>query len=435
MDQTQEPRHGVEVAPGHAGSSMQAADARDSAASGGTPMLFEFAIDAQLLPRNGALNILNAFRVGFWLKDHALGEATRELSVSHPVLMAFGRAAELTLVDVPLAAYAGVLPHEVYGHGGRIREFGGTATYQFQIPPPYYYTPSMTKVGTAYRSTPDANIIVSQAGIQVESYQLHECVVSSFEADTLNRIDAGLMVGEPIHEIVEATLPFKTIGDVRNWSALEATRYHVPASSIRGEYLAGTVITGLSNPTFLYGLYASFWKFIVRGERTGPLPALHAGPFAFLATTHASPTPWGIEYGMSILGRLHGDVLEVAPHFGQGPGGRFMALDADLVSLHLTPHVSVGAGLNVWRQPQLSVTSSGSVVGAPTLSGALGAYSKNREPSSENGVGGHALVRWERGVWSVGLRADAKSTGLYDLSPIASDFEVSALIGLRLGRP
>lgn len=390
------------------------------------PMRYEFSLDAQLLARSGTENIANAIRLAFWLKDHAMTIATRKWQVGHPVWAGIARAAELVLGDIPVAAEITVIPHEVFGHGARIREFGGTASYHFNAPPPYGFSPSYTHVDKPYTPSVDADIVVSQAGIVVEGHERHEVIVSSFEANTLNHVDSGLLVGEPIHELIEATMPFGGINDVQAWTGLIAVRHGVSPRSIRRDYLVATAVSGLVNPTFLYGVYDVFWRFLVEGKRTGPMPSIEIGGAALWADTHVSPTPWGLQYELSLLGRWKDQALEIAPHWGKGPGGSFVGIDVQVLEAHVTSHLSVGGGICLWLQPELELS----------LPVGLGVLSRSpADPPMRPGGGGHVLMRWEEETWFVGVRGDAKTAGLHDLSPIADGGELTALVGLRLDPP
>ncbi len=397
-------------------------------------MRYELAIDAQLLARSGVENITNGIRLAFWLKDHGMSLATEKFQKRHPAWAGVLRATELVFGDIPLASEITVVPHEVFGHGGRVREFGGAASFDFRPPPPYGFQPSSTNVTRPYVVTPDSQIIVSQAGIVVEGYEVHQVIVASFEANTLNHVDSGLIVGETIHEVFEASEPFKSGNDVRTWTQEMGFRHHASASALQKQYFVGTVISEMANPTFLYSAYDVFWRFVVRGKRTGPMPSIHVGDAAFWANTHVTPTPWGIQFDLTLLGRLRDQAVELAPHWGHGPGGTFAALDLHLTNAHVVSRLSIGGGLDFWLQPELSVVSQGVKVGEP--GGGLGPLRPHpHDPTARPGGGGHVIVRWDEPRWYFGLRVDAKSAGLHGLSSIAPGADWTALVGLRLDRP
>ncbi|CAN5922717.1 hypothetical protein BH11GEM2_BH11GEM2_36930 [soil metagenome] len=387
-------------------------------------MPFKLGVEPQLRPETGTQDIHDAFRLAFWMKDHWVGRLEHQARINHPIALGFARAAELLLLDVPVAAYATVLPHELFGHGGRLREFGGSATYQFELPPPYSFKPSFTHTKRPLAvDTADTHLLFSQAGILVEGYEAHAALVSSVEADTLNHIDSGLIVGVSIHEIFEATLPWSS-NDVRTWTSMQARRYLTSARPIQREYLVATSIAALVNPTILYSFYDLFWRFLVLGKRTGPMPSVHVGTAALWATDHVSPVPWGLEYELGVLGRWPGGtVLEVSPRWGHGLAGRSLGIKLDMMGLRVVPdlpNLVAAAGIDLWFQPELDIE-------ATTIFGS--------SPSNTPGARGHAEVRWEQPGWFVGLRLGAKTKGLSGLQPIASSAETVVYVGLLLGRP
>ena len=382
-------------------------------------MAFKLGFDPQLRPETGTQNLHDGFRLAFWAKDHWVAELERDAQAAHPLGLGFARAAELFLLDVPLAAEATVLPHEILGHGGRVREFGGRATYHFELPPPFSLTPSYTDIARPTTvNTWDTQLLVSQAGIVVEAYEAHRSRVSSFEANTLNHIDSGLLVGVPIHEIFEATLPWSN-NDVRTWTTMQATQYGASAQTLQRRYLVAASISTLLDPVFLYSCYDLFWRFLVLGKRTGSMPSLQVGHAAVVAGTHVSPVPWGLEYKLDVLGRWpRGSVFEIAPRWGQGPGGTSAGVELDATGLRILPDLVVDGGMDLWIQPELSTQ-------AP----------RGSRPSNKFGARAHADVRWEHPGWFLGFRVGAKTTGLSGLQPIAPVAETVAYVGLLLDRP
>ncbi len=384
-------------------------------------MAIELDFDPRLWPEAGTTDIANAFRIGFWAKDHWLGHLELRAQCAHPVWLGLARAAELVLVDFPLGAEMTVLPHELFGHGGRIREFGGQASYRFLPPPPYGFTPSETRTVRAVKSnTLDTQLLISQAGIRVEEYEAHASLLASFEADTFNRIDSGLIVGESIHEVVEATVPFSN-SDVRTWTTVQAERNRASTATLRRQYLLSATLTNLLAPSFLYGVYDMVWRYLVLGQRTGPMPSLRVGPVAFWANTHVSPLPWGLDYELDLLARWKGVVFEAQPHFSHGVGGHSEAIDLNVSGIRVARSLVFGGGVSLWVQPGVNVISNG-----VTLSSA------NVE---QPGLRVHADVRWEHSFWFLGFRIGAKTNGLSGLDPIAPSIEAIALAGVLLERP
>jgi hypothetical protein len=366
-------------------------------------------------------NVLDAFRLGLLVKDREVEALERDAQRTHPIALGAARAAELVLIDIPIASYATVLPHEVFGHGARMRELGSGSTYHFRWPPPYGFTPSSTRPDDrSVLGQPDANLLYLQSGIRVETYEARQLMRSAFADGATTRFDTGMLVGIPIHEIVEATLPFGA-NDVRAWATLQAQRSAVPMRTIQRRYLYSSIFATLVDPVFVYSCYDSFWRFIALGHRGGALPSVELGGVDVLARPHVDPVPWGLEYELVVLGRSDGAMFEIGPRIGIDPAASWASAGLALAvrGLRLTPSWHVGGALDVWIQPHLTLTGP-VIFGAPT-------------PNDLRGGARLSLdVAWHRPDWFVGGRVVAKTDGLSDLYVYDAGLEAFALVGVKL---
>jgi hypothetical protein len=387
------------------------------------PQSFSLRLDPTGSSAAGTDNVLDAFRLAAWTTDHELSRLEPSGQTAHPVAMAFARAAELVLVDLPFASYATVIPHEVFGHGARAHELGSDVTYTFRWPPPYGFTPSSTHVtNPIVAGLPnDSRLLELQAGISVEAYEARQLLRSALAADALYRFDAGLLFGIPLHEIVEATEPFRS-NDVSDWVAVQARLFGASTRTIQHRYLYSTITATLLDPTFLYSSYVSLWRFVGEGQRSGALPGLAIGPVTTWARPHVTPVPWGLEYELMLLGRWSGRLFEVTPRLGMSP--QVDAVSAGLAiaasRIHLFAHWVAAGGVDVWAQPRLKLTTGFIPPGAqPPAPAKLGARL-------------HIDVRREQRDWFVGGLVSAKTEGLSELDPIARGVEGWVFVGVRL---
>ena len=377
------------------------------------PPAFAFRAEPTLAADAWTDNVLDAFHLALWAKDRAIDRLEREPSEAHPVPFAFARAAELVLLDIPIAAYATVIPHEVFGHGARLRELGSGADYQFRWPPPYGFTPSSTHTrDPTVLAQPDADLLMSQGGIAVEAYEARQLLRAAVAADASTRFETGMLVGIRIHEIVEATLPFGN-NDVRHWTTVQARLSGVSAQRIQRRYLYSTIVAALLDPTFAYSGYDSFYRFLVEGHRGGALPRLPV-----IARPHVTPVPWGLEYELLALARWSTAQVELGPRLGIAPdasvasGGLAFAATAPIAARWVG-----SVALDAWLQPAL--TLSGPVVlGAP--------------PPHDRKPGAKAFVdlAWHPGAWFVGARFIVKSDGLSELSRYAAGVDGFVYVGV-----
>jgi hypothetical protein len=163
-------------------------------ATSDAPTHFEFRIDAQMRADSATLDITNAFRLASFGKDRALTLFDDHMRRSNPLppwAMVLERSLELALIDTPLVAEPNILAHEIFGHGARLREFGGAATYTFRPPPPFGFAPGVTNfTSLPHPFTLDEQIVVYQARIATGDFERELVVHSGFESDHLNTTDA-----------------------------------------------------------------------------------------------------------------------------------------------------------------------------------------------------------------------------------------------------
>ena len=364
-------------------------------------------------------NLLDGFRLAFWAKERGLAALEREPSEAHPLPLALSRVAELALIDIPIASYATVIPHEVFGHGGRLRELGSGADYTFRWPPPYGFTPSTTRArDLSVLSQPDADLLMTQGGIAVEAYEARQLLRSAFAADASTRFDTGLVVGIRLHEIFEATLPFGN-NDVRHWTAVQARVAGVAVPTIQRRYLYSTIVAALLDPSFAYSAYDSFWRFLVHGHRGGALPSLAVGPLQLLVRPQVTPVPWGLEYELLAVARWSDAQLEAGPHLGIDPAARVATGGLAIAArLPIAAHWLGAAGVDAWVQPALTLAGP-VVLGAPPP-----------PPERKPGAKAFVDVAWRPALWFVGARLIVKTDGLSELSRYAAGVEGFVYAGI-----
>ncbi|TMQ14066.1 MAG: hypothetical protein E6J91_16585 [Deltaproteobacteria bacterium] len=184
----------------------------------------------------------------------------------------------------------------------------------------------------------------------------------------------------------------------------------------------------LLDPFFLYSVYAIFDRFLVFGERSVPVPAICFQGIPLGVSTHLDPVPWGVEYRLDLLARTALGTVVLAPRVGAGPGGSSAGLVLGIQGLRLDERVRLGADLDLWLQPELSVLSEGVVLGRPPLDPP---GPPSRAPRKV-GAGVHLELTFQQDHWLVGFRAGAKTAGLSGIDPVAPALESTIVLGLRL---
>jgi hypothetical protein len=387
---------------------------------GDAAMEFTLSVDPRLRPAMGAEDFLTAARLLYWAKDASLGRVLDD-SGAPGALLAVERLAELVLLDFPLAQESQVFPHEIVGHGGRVRELGGKATFGIELPVPYSFLTRNATGGGGARwrfnrpLTRDEQLLIYQGGMAVESAQrlllLDEVELSQqwSHGDEMVYLLLGL------HSLSQAY----NGTDRATWIGLQAEAGRDSSTQRSSQFLAATAVLELFDPNFLFCLYALFWRYLVMGERVVAAPSIPLPRSRLSLTTHLDPVPWGMEGAVAATLGLKDFSLRLTPRYGSGPGGSSMGLDVAGSGLRVGP-LRLAAEVDLWVQPVLDVVSERTPVGGP-----------GRVGQSRAGVMARVEVDYLLPRWLVGVRAGAKTAGLSGVWPVAPAFEAVAVFGLR----
>ncbi len=256
--------------------------------------------------------------------------------------------------------------------------------------------------------------------MRVEQFEGRELLLSAFRFGRLDHIDSGLIVGMKVHELFEATLPWGS-NDARSWTTALAEKTGERAEDVQLRYLLGTAFTTLASPTFLFAVYDVAWRFLVKGQRTGTLPAPSIEGVSLWLDARVDPAPWGMEYALTALAKVRGVVIEATPHWGPDSGGVALFVS----EWQVLPGLALGGGADVWVQPEIDFT--------PPKLGPLGGAAPEAGPRL--GVRGYVQARFEAGGLFMGVRLGGKTAGLSGLAPIAAGAEGTALGGVILDPP
>jgi hypothetical protein len=391
---------------------------------------YTFSVDAQLRPHAGAEDLTNAFRLTFWGKDVLLDRLAGPERIPSRFWGTALRLAELVLIDTPLAISTQTFAHELFGHGGRVRELGGVATYVWKAPFPYGTDSSFYERSFLRPLTPDEQTLIAQGGLALEGVQRELTLHTAFEAGVWGHGDAMNSFAWALHLAGYGALKS---GDVANWTQTMAERSSLQQPGLQQSYLISAALMEFLDPVFLYSVYAIFARFLFHGERSGPLPALQLQGVALAFSTHLDPVPWGVEYRLDLLARTGTALFFLAPRLGVGPGGSSAGVTLGLRGLRLDDRVRLGAELDCWTQPALSVVSEGVALGPPPV-GPPGAPA-SPPPAGRVGASGRVELVFQHGPWLAGFRLGAKTAGLSGVDPIAPALETVVLLGVRLEPP
>jgi hypothetical protein len=269
------------------------------------------------------------------------------------------RVLKLYFFDAPQEAWLPVANHELFGHGGRLRElFDGDIGYQLDAPPPYGHGGGATFFEFDREPTIEESLAVSAGGMEangVAAEALARVVLASgrmqyrdalrylgFELDT---IDYVLSTGD------RPTLPGHDVGDFletyNEWGVANGVR---PTTA---RTLRRRALVGLANPLFAYAIYSVGVSYAWQGSRSFGVPMIRLGTFRYLPIARFRLTPFGTEWAIDNSVIKGGRIVEANLRIGDTPDARTWGIGAHAVPFRTWRRWTVQGGVDIWRQPDM----------------------------------------------------------------------------------
>ncbi|HEY4059659.1 MAG TPA: hypothetical protein VGM39_23755 [Kofleriaceae bacterium] len=391
-----------------------------SASVSADPVEYRVSLDTHLGMQSGVSTGTTLARLALRGEDVLLERAT----LSPPVAM-LARVSAGLLFDAPVAIEGVVLPHELFGHGARAREFGFEPSYDLHIAPPYaWFIGSALQNHTMWDSdrsarpaTPDEEAMFITGGLETQELQRRSLAFDAFRARTLTRSDALMYLTASIETI---SYTQRSSGDIAGYYDHLSTRY----GADRDHEQRRTRISGFvaaADPLLLVSLYSYFYRYLVRGDRSLAYPSMTVGPLEASLTEGVLLVPWGREHQLTAL--LGGTAGNFAATLGAGEGSR-SSYSASLVGadLPLGP-LYARTRIDIARQPTLGVIDRDEP-SPPVLLG--GKETRRTLFDAEVGVD-YRYARYVVGA-QVGWKTDGYAPGL----PYASAWTGTLSLGVRL---
>lgn len=391
---------------------------------------YRFFLDPRARSEAAAISFTSAARLLLRGEDELLGLASRGRPTAP--LAVLERLAALVLVDLPVASYELVVPHEIFGHGARYRELGAEASYHIGPPLPYDLKPDHSASPRSFRRPlyPDESMIVNLGGLQTQATQQRDLAFTVFRSGVLGRGDALLYAGNALTKIAQIF----GARDLDRVASVIATRRRLDASRYRGA-LRFSAIGELSDPLLWYAIYAVGFRYLVRGDRELPFPAPRLGGARVWLTSRVLPVPWGVEPHLDALVSAGSFDADVALRPGFGPGGGSFGFQVDMRGVRVLRVLRLGLGVAGWLQPGLQIEAEVGppVAGAPFLDfGFAPAVPGKPVPARVLGGAAHVDLEVHHEGWFLGTRLGVKSVGLMVDAPVGADVRALLSCGVKL---
>jgi hypothetical protein len=356
---------------------------------------------------------------------------TAEQGVGHRSANIAYRTAKLLLFDRPQEHWLMVANHEVFGHGGRVRElFGGYLRFHLDVPPPY------GEGGGVTYFAPDRDVTV---------HELQAVTVGGMEANTVGGAalstrafrERQLAPREALRYLEFELDAFDYMRHTPDEAAHEGhdvadfiRLYNVTAAAVGGETLTAHTVRGenwinLANPMVASAAF-TIGRYLATGAETTHVFTLPIGSWRVMPAMRYRLAPFGPEWEVTT------DLGEAA-HVGQAsfrigrapltsPWGLMLAVDLTRVR-----GWRIGVSGDFWKQPPLALGSSPDLgieaIGAE-LEWGVALRSRVESPA----------IHWTRFPATFVVEAGGKSSGFVKGEPLDGGLVLRAGLGLPLGR-
>ena len=333
------------------------------------------------------------------------------------------RAVVFTFVDAPILSYMLVLPHEL-GHAGRLREMGAEPEIHLDLPLPYSLEAKHYATHRQTRAVYAGELSVSAlGGLQAQEASQRMLTWTTFRSGVLRRGEALAYASTSV------THAFQTVGgrDFENASNLVLPLYRGDPRAYRTA-ARGALLLDLVDPMLLYSLYASAYRYLVRGERATRAPGIHAAGARFLATSRTLPVPWGVEHQLHVLAAWPWASFDLGVRTGVGARGSF-GVELATFDWRVLDVMRAGFDLALWTQP---LVPSAATLGAPSIPIRLDVRRDDVRDRTTFGGAARLLFEVDQPLWFLGTRLGWKSVGLWGERELTGGFEVALTGGLKL---
>ena len=267
------------------------------------------------------------------------------------------RLLKLGLFDDPQENWLRVANHEVFGHGGRLRElFGGHISYELPPPPPYgrgggatFFefprTPTVEEVLAVTVGGMEANYLLARAIAQdalAEGRWSYRDALRYFysEYDTIRYIRSVDPLEEEGHDVGDFLRVYNNV-------ATKAGKQTISTRQLRRNALVS-----FANPLLAYSYYSTFVSYVWQGRTTAAVPMIHFGATRYLPMARFHLTSFGTEFVLDNTFVRNGRFIDVTLTSGQTIGARTWSLGALSTRLASVRDWTIGGEGTVWRRPE-----------------------------------------------------------------------------------
>jgi hypothetical protein len=267
------------------------------------------------------------------------------------------RLLKLGLFDEPQENWFRVANHELFGHGGRLRElFDGDISYQLPAPPPYGRGGGATFFEFSRTPTVEEVLAVTVGGMEANYVMARALAQDAMTDGTWNYRDAlryFYAEYDTIHYI-RSVRPLEEEGhDVGDFIRIyNNVARRAGDDTISARELRRNVLVSFANPLIAYSYYSTFVSYVWQGHAIAPVPMIHFGATRYLPMLRFHLTSFGPEFVLDNAFVRNGRFVDVTTTSGQTIGSRTWSVGVLGTRLATVKQWTIGGEGTVWHRPE-----------------------------------------------------------------------------------
>lgn len=322
-----------------------------------SPTTNELCYDVDMSPYAGGEDLL--FGTKLFEKGLTYLESKTPMVYSTSMAARTWRLCEAFLIYLPLNCFTSVVQHEVFGHGFRIRDFGGhyfsVSGYDFHLPPPYGDGGACTSFkcnpGTV-SSTMFTSI--SMAGIEAQQILANETKLKWLESRKVDPRQAVLYLVSQYALNLYSSHEKLQVGDLEGHDIADYARFlnfTYTESELNVSNMRNLSWINLADPYTYYSIFAWF-RYLSVGKETS-IPMIPIKGYGYLFGARQGLTPFGPEYFMDNYLVKGKNPIYFYLKGGSHAGNDYYGCGYFAPKLWIYGKWAVGTRFDTWWQPKL----------------------------------------------------------------------------------
>jgi hypothetical protein len=335
------------------------------ASSGQVPDHFLY--DSRQSQHFGAENIITVHRILYKQQDSLIPARLWDEDAGHRKFFAIGyRMIKLGLLDLQVDYLLGLTQHEVFGHGGRYREFGYTkSSYNLSLAFPFGNGSGFARSGTPQPGRLSTGIegLIKITGGNEANLVLADKIVPRilsknqfhYRESLLYLISKNNLAAYIWLDKLKENGPIGG-GDMASYVMSINAIHASPGKYYTLDKLARQSLVSLLNPIQLYSAFAIGKTYVLDGnERMNKIPAIKIKNIRYLPAIGYNLTPFGSEFILDQYFISEKTLFHWNTRVGDNTFHSFWGGGVRVYNFVNKPSLLLSADMKIWHQPSMAL--------------------------------------------------------------------------------